>query len=91
MHNNTPIVSDAEDLLSAYDSAVSDLRSDEETGWNEGNCRPAMERRIRRLRTLVLRRLTTTEPVKDDAWAMGLANELVSAGYGMMLSAEDTR
>lgn len=53
---------DADRLMIAYDNAVGDLYADEETGWNQDNCRHWMRRRIARLRALVLRKLTATAP-----------------------------
>lgn len=46
-----------DELLYAYDRAVLDLYAEEECGWNENNRRPAMHRRIRRLREVIMRRL----------------------------------
>lgn len=48
----------ADDLLSAYEDALSDLEGDLSVGWNEDNCRAVYERRIRRLRAVLLRRLS---------------------------------
>lgn len=48
---------DVDELIEAYDQAVLELYADEETGWNENNCRAVYRRRIRRLREVIRRRL----------------------------------
>lgn len=55
----------AADLLDAYDAAVNDLVADEETGWDKDGCRAVYKRRIRRLRSLILRALTSAPAVGD--------------------------
>lgn len=61
---SAPEVTPADELLFAYDDAVGDLDNEYAEGWNAGNCRPAMHRRVRRIRALVLKRLSDYEALQ---------------------------
>lgn len=79
----------AREWFDAYDNAVSDLFADEETGWNEGNRRHWMRRRIDRLRSILIAALEQAltqqrgAPVFDRAWVVRDA-ELRAAAYNLM-------
>lgn len=57
----------AREWFDAYDNAVSDLFADEETGWNEGNRRHWMRRRIDRLRSILIAALEQALTQQQDA------------------------
>ena len=47
-----------EAILTAYDQSVSTLNGEYECGHNANNCRPRLNRHVRRLRALVMHYLT---------------------------------